>query len=158
VLALGRDRATLEKLASHYSNVQPVLLTGDSGADAATLQKLGPLDAYMDYTPNGAAGPVYLDAAIGALRFGGRVILSGFVFANLSIPYGLVVAKDLTIKGKLMYSRQEAKDFLKMVENGIFKMDHVSARKFPIDKYAEAAELANGKAPWDELVVVNNNK
>ncbi|KAG7691314.1 hypothetical protein KL951_005396 [Ogataea haglerorum] len=54
-----------------------------------------------------------------------------------------------------MYSRQEAKDFLKMVENGIFKMDHVSARKFPIDKYAEAAELANGKAPWDELVALD---
>ncbi|KAG7702105.1 hypothetical protein KL950_005403, partial [Ogataea haglerorum] len=51
VLALGRDKATLEKLASHYSNVQPVLLTGDKEADAATLQKLGPLDAYMDYTP-----------------------------------------------------------------------------------------------------------
>ncbi|KAG7763451.1 hypothetical protein KL931_005125 [Ogataea haglerorum] len=155
VLALGRDKATLEKLASHYSNVQPVLLTGDKEADAATLQKLGPLDAYMDYTPSGAAGPVYLDAAIGALRFGGRVILSGLVFANLSIPYGLVVAKDLTIKGKFMYSRQEAKDFLKMVENGIFKMDHVRVRKYPIDQYAEAADVANGKAPWDELVAAD---
>ncbi|KAG7887027.1 hypothetical protein KL936_004878 [Ogataea polymorpha] len=155
VLALGRDKAALEKLASNYKNVYPVVLTGDKEADTATLQEFGSLDVFMDFSPSGVPGPIYLDAALGALRLGGRIVLSGLVFGNVTIPYALIVANDLTVKGKFMYSRQEAKDFFKLVENGIFKLDHVSAKKFPIEKYSEAVDEAQGKGPWDHLIVVN---
>ncbi|ESX01752.1 hypothetical protein KL918_004719 [Ogataea parapolymorpha] len=155
VLALGRNKAALEAVASKFSNVHPVVLTGDKDADAATLQKFGPLDVFMDFTPSGLPGPIYLDTAIGAIKFGGRIILSGFVFGTVAIPYALLVSKDLTIKGKIMYSRQEAKDFIKMVENGIFKVDHVQVKKFSIEKYSEAADDASTKKLWDHQVVLS---
>ncbi|KAG7877618.1 hypothetical protein KL905_004796 [Ogataea polymorpha] len=155
VLALGRDKTALEKLASDYRNVHPVVLTGDKDADAASLHKFGSLDVFMDFSPTTASNPIFLDAAINSMSFGGRVILSGFIFGPLAVPYPLLVSKNLTIKGKIMYSRQEAKDFIKMVENGIFKVDHVQVKKFAIEKFAEAADEASTKKFWNHQVVLS---
>ncbi|KAG7806196.1 hypothetical protein KL921_004924 [Ogataea angusta] len=77
VLALGRNKAALEAVASKFTNAHPVVLTGDKDVDAATLQKHGPIDVFMDFSPGKLPGPIYLDAAIGAIKFGGRIVLSG---------------------------------------------------------------------------------
>lgn len=129
VIAMGRNATELARLqdrvATTYtagnSHVETVRITGNMEADAQSLREAArgaTVDAVLDFTPPQAAGSsTHLRSAIRALRRGGRVSLMGMTddFADRS-----VVANNLTLKGKVMYEREDMVLFFKLLEAGLF--------------------------------------
>lgn len=56
-------------------------------------------DVFFDISPPQAEGSTHLASAFRALRRGARVSLMGGVMGDLAVPYGIVMHKDITIKG-----------------------------------------------------------
>ncbi|KAH3685160.1 hypothetical protein WICPIJ_003867, partial [Wickerhamomyces pijperi] len=96
VLAVGRSESSVAPLAKKFKNVHAVALSGNQDEDVKALTKFGPLNAYMDFTPSNLSSAIYFKTALHALGFGGRVVLSGFIWSEVSIPYGLAVGKNLS--------------------------------------------------------------
>ncbi|KAK8090372.1 GroES-like protein [Apiospora hydei] len=129
VLAMGRNEAELARLRARVavtftagnSCVETVRITGDAEADAQALVAAAggaPVDAVLDLTPPQAAGnSTHLRGAMRALRRGGRVSLMG-----MTADFGdrAIAAKNLTLKGKVMYEREDLVQFVKMLEAGLF--------------------------------------
>lgn len=84
VIAVGRNISTLQRLAENIPRVHPVQLTGDVKIDVGLLTQFGPVDAFMDFTPNFLDTPVHLKTCISALRHYGRGVLMGFPRGDLS--------------------------------------------------------------------------
>ncbi|KAK7952732.1 quinone oxidoreductase [Apiospora aurea] len=103
VLAMCRSEAELARLrarvaatfAAGNNRVETVRVTGDAAAGNST----------------------HLRSAMRALRRGGRVSLMG-----MTADFGdcAVAAKNLTLKGKVMYEREDLVQFVKMLEAGLF--------------------------------------
>ena len=103
VIAVGRDRAKLEKLREKVGGgrVEVVPMTGDVEADAKTLKKWGEVDAFFDISPPEAAKSTHIKSGILALRKGGRISLMGGIREDVGVPHGRVVHWNLTLKGKV---------------------------------------------------------
>lgn len=52
---------------------------------------------------------------------------------DLTIPLNVVVQRDLQLKGKRMYSRQNIQDLIKMVEIGLLKLGGQKVDKFALE-------------------------
>ena len=59
----------------------------------------------------------------------------GGLNGELTIPVKAVVSRDLQIKGKWMYSRQDVKDLIKMVEIGLLKLGGQKVDKFALEDW-----------------------
>ncbi|KAK5167463.1 uncharacterized protein LTR77_007162 [Saxophila tyrrhenica] len=148
VIAMGRNEQGLARLREHVRSrtpnavVETVQTTGDEGKDAEALQAVGPIDAILDLTPPAAAKSPHLKSAATALRKGGRMSLMGF--GDFSISGWKVISDDITMKGKLMYSREDMVQFVKMLENGAFPKgaDLVDVKTFALEEWKEAFDAA----------------
>ncbi|CAO2647479.1 Nn.00g084010.m01.CDS01 [Neocucurbitaria sp. VM-36] len=124
VIATGRNEEKLAELKKHVlknspnAQIETMQITGDEAADTATLQSFGTIDAVLDFTPPQASKSSHLRSATSALRRNGRVSLMGFSEQPVA-PWNFV-AKNITIKGKLMYEREDILQFVKMMERGLF--------------------------------------
>ena len=123
VIAMGRNLDALKKLTTLGERVEIVQTTGDVEADAKTLQKFGEIDACLDLSPPAVTNPTYLKSAILSLRRGGRVSLMGGGSRDLSVPYAVVMYRDLRLQGKYMYTREDIGALIKLVEVGLMKLD-----------------------------------
>ncbi|KAK8129515.1 GroES-like protein [Apiospora kogelbergensis] len=96
VIAMGRNATELARL---QDRVATTYTAGNSHVETA------------------AGSSTHLRSAIRALRRGGRVSLMGMTddFADRS-----VVANNLTLKGKVMYEREDMVLFFKLLEAGLF--------------------------------------
>jgi threonine dehydrogenase-like Zn-dependent dehydrogenase len=148
VIAMGRNESELERLkaqvlkSSSPGDIETVKMTRDEAADTATLQSFGTIDAVLDLSPPQACKSTHLRSATTALRHKGRVSMMGFN----DIPYvpWTFVAKDITIKGKLMYEREDIVQFVKMLERGRFPRGAglVETRTFRLEEWKEAFDVA----------------
>ncbi|KAK4546964.1 hypothetical protein LTR36_001696 [Oleoguttula mirabilis] len=151
VIAMGRNEQELERLQEHvhkgtpWACVETVKITGDEAIDTASLKAYGPVDAILDFTPPVAAKSTHLKSAVAALRYEGRVSLMGFV--DFSVSDMKIVGSNITLKGKLMYSREDMLQFVKMLEMGLLPKgkDLVDTRTFRLDEWEEAFDAA---AQW----------
>ncbi|KAK5124630.1 hypothetical protein LTR85_001343 [Meristemomyces frigidus] len=151
VIAMGRNETELARLQEHvrkgtpWASVETVRITGDEAKDTAVLQAYGPVDAVLDFTPPAAAKSTHLKSAVAALRYEGRVSLMGFV--DFSVSDMKVVGSNITLKGKLMYSREDTLQFVKMLERGVFPrgQDFVDTKTFGLDDWKQAFDAA---AEW----------
>ena len=100
VIAMGRNASVLSQLASTHERVETVAITGDTLADYEELKKFGVIDAYFDISPPAAAESTHFKSAMWALRHGGRVSLMGGLNGDLAIPHGVVMHRDLSLRGK----------------------------------------------------------
>ncbi|KAI1084180.1 GroES-like protein [Whalleya microplaca] len=146
VIAMGRNEEELTRLKTHVlkglpnASIETVKMTGDEETDAGALQAFGTIDAVLDFTPPQASKSSHVRSAIRALRRGGRVSLMGYN-ENPMVP--TVMGKNISLKGKLMYEREDIVQFVKMVERGLFPRD----RNFVDTK---AFQLEQWKAGFDE--------
>ena len=103
VIAMGRDRAKLEKLREKVGGgrVEVVPMTGDVEADAKSLKTWGEVDAFFDISPPEAAKSTHMKSGILALRKGGRVSLMGGIREDVGVPHGRIMHWNLTLKGKV---------------------------------------------------------
>ena len=122
VIAMGRNQsilAELKSLAPH--RIETVKISGDEETDLEELTKLGPIDVFQDLTPNKAQNVSHVRAGIKAVRFGGRISLGGGI-RDFNLPYNIVLARRLTLKGTLMYTREQAHELVKMIETGVLQL------------------------------------
>jgi threonine dehydrogenase-like Zn-dependent dehydrogenase len=123
VIAGGRNKEKLAALkdcvlaTSPNAQIETIVWTGNEAGDTATLEHLGPIDAILDLTPPQASRSLHLRSATSALRRNGRVSMMGFVEQPV-VPWTLV-GKNISIKGKLMYEREDILLLTKMLENGM---------------------------------------
>ncbi|KAI1105117.1 putative quinone oxidoreductase [Jackrogersella minutella] len=147
VIAMGRNEKELARLkalvlrGSPDANIETVKMTGDEMADAAALKAFGTIDAVLDFTPPHASKSPHVKSAIWALRRGGRVSLMGW---NEAIMVPPVVGKDITLKGRLMYEREDIVQFIKMFERGLFPKGDgfVDTKVFRLEDWKEALDEA----------------
>lgn len=148
VIATGRSAEKLgalkERVLASSSNarIQTVVWSGDEEGDTATLKKFGVIDAVLDLTPPQASKSAHLRSATSALRRNGRVSMMGFVERSV-VPWTLV-GRNITLKGKLMYEREDIKMFVKMLESGLFPRgkEFVDTKVFELEEWEKAFDVA----------------
>ncbi|KAF7885440.1 uncharacterized protein EAF02_003949 [Botrytis sinoallii] len=122
VIAVSRNLSKLQKLAAANQRVEIVQTTGNYEEDLARIEPLGPVDAYLDLSPQEANGSSYIRACLMSLRDYGRASLMGVTSNDIDIPYMMAVMKNLTIRGQYMYEREDVKGLIKLVESGLLKL------------------------------------
>ena len=161
VIAMGRNEDELTRLKAHVldgtpgASIEMVKITGDEDKDAAALQKFGTIDAVLDLSPPAASKSPHLNSAIVALRRRGRISLMGG-FHDGPIPSFQLIAKDITVKGKFMYEREDMHQLLKMLERGLFPKaaDLVKVKSFSLDHWKAALDTAAEYTGIGRFVVI----
>jgi D-arabinose 1-dehydrogenase-like Zn-dependent alcohol dehydrogenase len=149
VIAMGRNLQELARLKAHVikgtpgASIETVAITGDEAADAPALQSFGTIDAVLDLSPPSAGKSTHLDSAIAALRRKGRISLMGG-FHDGPVPSFPLIAKDITIKAKFMYERDDVRRFVQMMERGLLPHGRnlVTVKSFALDQWREALDVA----------------
>lgn len=148
VIAMGRDEGKLARLrekvleGSPRASIETVQITGDEIADAASLAQFGTIDAVIDLTPPEATKSTHLRSAVHAIRKNGRISLMGSN-DNAMIPW-VVLSKNISFKGKLMYERDDMLMFVKMLERGLFPRgkDFVETKEFELEDWNACFDAA----------------
>ncbi|KAF2798587.1 GroES-like protein [Melanomma pulvis-pyrius CBS 109.77] len=148
VIAMGRDEKKLAKLKEYVlsgspnAQIETMKTTGDEAEDLATLQAFGIIDAVLDFTPPQGSKSSHLRSATSALRRNGRVSLMGF--AEQPVVPWTFVSNNITIKGKLMYEREDMIQFVKMLERGLFPKGKafVDTKSFPLEDWKAGLDTA----------------
>ncbi|GAA2559458.1 zinc-binding dehydrogenase [Winogradskya consettensis] len=138
VTAVGRNKAALDRLAELGPRVRTHRLTGDRAADAAGI---GPVDVALDTlgaTPTADATM----AAYDSLRRGGTLVLVGGVRQDLTIPYGDLMHRRLTLRGSWMSDNQTVTTVWNMIRSGLLDLAAVELLTVALDDPATALDLA----------------
>lgn len=124
------------------ASIETVEMSGNEDTDTSALQAFGTIDAILDLTPPDAAMSTHLMSALAALRRGGRCSAMGF--SKQPIVGWNFVGKNITLKGKLMYERDDMVLFMKMLERGLFPtgQDFVKANSFKLSDWKNAFDIA----------------
>ncbi|KIX04170.1 uncharacterized protein Z518_07724 [Rhinocladiella mackenziei CBS 650.93] len=159
VIICGRKKDVLEKMKSTLTPVYPqanintVPLSGVVETDMATLQQLGPIDKFLDFSPAAAATSTHIISCLMALRKGGRACFQGGITGPVQIPYPVVMFNDLKICGKFMYEREGVRKIISLVESGRLKFEIPDMRVFELEKWEDGFKAAEERGGWRELVV-----
>jgi threonine dehydrogenase-like Zn-dependent dehydrogenase len=148
VIAGGRNEGKLAVLKDHVlanspnAQIETIVWTGNEADDTAALKGLGTIDAILDLTPPQASKSLHLRSATSALRRNGRVSMMGFVEQPV-VPWTLV-GKNISIKGKLMYEREDILLLIKMLENGMFPGGKalVDTKVYALEEWEEGFDMA----------------
>ena len=159
VVAMGRNENELARLKEHVTKgtpgaaIETVKITGDEQAETAALQACGTIDAVLDISPPAAAKSTHLKSAIRALRQNGRCSLMGS-FGDIISDFK-VVSSNITLKGKMMYEREDILQFVKMLEKGLFPRgtELVNTKAFKLEDWKEALDAAAGHMGIGKAVV-----
>jgi len=81
-------------------------------------------------------------------------LMGGMMGNDLKIPIGVVVHRDLVIRGKWMYSRQNVYDLIKMIEVGVLNLGGLKVEKFGLEEWEKGFDAAAGYVGGDELAVI----
>jgi threonine dehydrogenase-like Zn-dependent dehydrogenase len=152
VIVMGRNLDALNRIAarSHERRIEVVQVTGDVQADADALRRFDPIDACFEISPAAAAKSTHLKSNILALRHGGRVSLMGGIHEDVPLPLSVIKLKNLQLKGRWMYTRDDVKELIKMVETGVLKLgESAGARvvgKFALEDWDDAFTVAADQA------------
>ncbi|EXJ54002.1 hypothetical protein A1O7_09339 [Cladophialophora yegresii CBS 114405] len=132
VVICGRRLEALERMEAvlqpAYSacGIKVVQLKGHVEEDAAAIRACGRpgggIDAYIDFSPAGAAASTHIASCILALRKGGKACFMGGITQMVQIPYAAVMFRDLVIRGKFMYEREGVKRLIGLLESGRLKL------------------------------------
>ncbi len=164
VIAMGRNEEALARLKKYdrLDRVKPVRITGDVQTDAEAIRAATPFgagaDVYLDFAPGQAAESTHFTSCLSSLKGGGRAVFMGGVFSDISINYGMVMIKMLTIAGHFMYTRQHVQDFVKLVGSGLFDLNPIKIHEFAFDKVKEGLEKGKTFERLPDLCVLTPNK
>lgn len=148
VIAMGRNLKALERLKTLTgagNRIRIVQNTGDVEADAQELIKDGPADVFLDISPGKAVKSRHFTSCIQALRRGGRVSLMG-AHQALTLPTQTIMLYDLTVKGKWMYTKEDIRIMIQLVEIGYLKLGDAGGIKtisaWPLEQFDAAFDAA----------------
>ncbi|MBV9703027.1 MAG: zinc-binding alcohol dehydrogenase family protein [Methylobacteriaceae bacterium] len=144
VIAAGRDRTALSALVEAAGpRAVPVALTGDAAADAAALREAagGVVDMALDIVGR-AESAASTDAALHALRRGGRLVLMGSVTQPLALSVGEMLANDWHVMGCFMYPKDALARLAAMSAAGVLDLGKVNVRSFALADFEAALKAA----------------
>jgi threonine dehydrogenase-like Zn-dependent dehydrogenase len=138
VTAVGRNEKALDRLAGLGPRVRVHRLTGDRTTDAAGI---GPVDIALDAlgaTPTADATM----AAYDSLRVRGTLVVIGGVRQDLTIPYGDLMHRRLTLRGSWMSDEATVTTVWSLVRAGLLDLSAVELLTVGLDDPAAALDLA----------------
>ncbi|MGC4820881.1 zinc-binding dehydrogenase [Micromonospora sp. DT63] len=138
VTAVGRNKESLDRLAELSPRVRTHRLTGDRATDAAGI---GPVDVALDTlgaTPT--ADPTM--AAYDSLRGRGSLVLIGGVRQDLTIAYGDLMRRRLTLRGSWMSDDETVTTVWNLVRSGLLDLSAIELLTVGLDDPATALDLA----------------
>jgi len=147
IVITGRKQSVLESIASKAgSRVVPVVLTGDTQADAQAIRTACDGGANMAFDMVGnAKDPSSTLAALFSLLPGGRLVIMGSMGVDLPIPYTYVMLNSWSILGNFMYPKDATRKMLELIKSGQLPLDVIKPVTFPmadLDKAMDAAAIA----------------
>lgn len=146
VIAMGRNLEALKKVAARSDRVEIVPTTGDVQTDAEALRKFGLADAFFDISPPEAAKSTHIKSAILALRHSGRASLMGGIGGDISLPYAVIMHRNLQLRGKWMYERKDIAALVTMIKVGVLRLGESAgvkvAGKFALEEWDSAFTAA----------------
>jgi alcohol dehydrogenase len=156
VIATGRNREVLDRLARHFgSRVRTVAMAVDEESDRARILEAapGPIDCVLDLLPP-AASATQARAALKTVRPFGRVVLMGGVREDLALPYSWLMRDCITMRGQWMYSRASIGRLVALVRAGVLPLDASHITSFRLEQVNEAIARASAPAaPFDATVL-----
>jgi threonine dehydrogenase-like Zn-dependent dehydrogenase len=158
VIAAARNVDKLRELTAKHERIELVKLTGDVDEDSQALQKFGEVDAYLDFSPPAASKSTHILACLSALKMNAKASLMGGIRDLVSIPYSLIMYKNLQLRGKFMYGRGEVFQLVKMVESGLLQLGSGAGLKvigpYGLKDWDEAFTQAEKNSAWGMQVVI----
>ncbi|KAF2251747.1 GroES-like protein [Trematosphaeria pertusa] len=161
VIAMGRTESKLKALVDTFgARVKTVKITENVEHDSKALTEAagGPIDAVLEISPSEAAKSTLIKSCINALKRRGRVSFMGGIHEDVPIPIFLVMQKDLVLKGKWMYGRDEILALIKLVEAGMLKIGEKGGiglkGEYGFVEWEEALDVAFENSRWDAFVVM----
>jgi threonine dehydrogenase-like Zn-dependent dehydrogenase len=170
VIACGRNQGRLDALVQAMGSptaLKTALLTSDIEKETAALAALAGragADVYIDFSPPDAGeGAIpHLVAGMGALRSRGTAVLMGGIRGMVSIPYGLVMFKNLNVRGRFMYDRSQLQNVISLAEKGRLKLGKAVGKQvvglFHMDKFVEAMEEAEKNPGYANITILKPNE
>lgn len=162
VIAMGRNEAVLGELRNLApGRVETVKLSGSWQTDHAEIAKFGPVDVFLDLTPQTATNTDHIRAGLLSLRYGGRVSLMSGV-SEVAIPPAFLQAMGVTIRATMMCTWKQEEDLVKLVQTGVLKLGEKAGLKiqgaFKMEEFVEAFELAGKESRAGRCVVFTPNE
>ncbi|KAI8631193.1 alcohol dehydrogenase GroES domain-containing protein [Xylariaceae sp. FL1651] len=147
VIAMGRNEEILSELKDLApGRVETVKISGSFEEDAAALAKFGKADVFLDFTPPVASNTDHIKAGILSLRARGRVSLMGGI-SEFTIPYLFIQSQNITLRGTHMYTSEQARDLIRLIETGTLKLGEKAGLKtkgvFKMEDGVEAMKVAS---------------
>ncbi|KAL1967708.1 hypothetical protein VTN77DRAFT_2965 [Rasamsonia byssochlamydoides] len=151
VVGVGRRIEALKAVQARYpaGKVSVVAITGNKTADAAALRAATPrggagADCYLDLSPpmDPALASSHIQSAIAALKVGGRAVLMGGIADKVSLPYGELMFRNITVRGNFMYGQDAPAKLIRMIESGNLSLGHLDAEEFRFEEYEKAIDAA----------------
>ncbi|GAA3599747.1 hypothetical protein GCM10022223_14050 [Kineosporia mesophila] len=153
VVAVGRDRVALERLAGLDPRVTVVALGGDRVQDAAAVRAAGEPDLVLDTLgATDSAEPTL--TGFDSLRPGGTLVLVGGVRHDLALPYGHLMRRRLSVRGSWMARPETVSGVWRLVRSGTVDLDQVTVRTVGLHDPAAALKLAADTGGLDFVVLL----
>ena len=138
VTAVGRNPKALARLAELDPRVRTHQLTGDRATDAAAI---GPVDVALDTLGATPTADATL-AAYDSLQTRGTLVLVGGVRQDLTIAYGDLMHRRLTLRGSWMSDDETVTTVWNLVRSGQLDLSAVELLTVGLDDPAAALDLA----------------
>lgn len=161
VVAAGRNEEALKRLYNFpgaEDRLSTVRLEQDVEKDTQSLMAAtggAGAHVFIDLSPGAVSGPstaTHITAGITCLRRNGEAILMGGVTSDISLPYRLIMFKNITVRGRFMYEHEQIKRFIRMIENGnlvLGKRVGLTAKAvFRLEDVERALVEAEGATGW----------
>lgn len=127
VIAMGRNQEKLARLQENSAKLFPadrlltVPIVGNVMEELVAIQKAAGsrgVDVFFDISPPQASKSTHFKAAMLSLKRLGRVSIMGGQQEDVPVPLGLVMHRGLRLQGTWMYTPEQMRAFIKMVEVG----------------------------------------
>ena len=79
-----------------------------------------------------------LTEAVAAIGKGGTIIVVGVFGTKPPVDVGLIQDRELTLRGTLMYRREDYEEAVRLIAAGHVVTDPLESKHFPLDDYADA--------------------
>jgi alcohol dehydrogenase len=150
VTAAGRNPEALDRLAGLDPRVRVHRLTGDRATDAAGI---GPVDVALDTLGATPTADATL-AAYDSLRVRGTLVLVGGVRQDLTIPYGDLMHRRLTLRGSWMSDAETITTVWHLVRSEVLDLTAAEPLTVGLDDPAAALDLAERTTGLDFVALV----
>ncbi|KAF7563576.1 hypothetical protein G7046_g513 [Stylonectria norvegica] len=163
VIAASRSAKGLAKVKSTFPSVKTVEVTGTVESDIAAINAAAggrPVDAFLDFSPPAATGSSIVSACMMAVKPYGRIcLMGGRGDTSIPIPWGLLLYRNLTIKGGFMYERDDIFGVIRLLETGRLKLGKENgfeiAGAFPLEEWEKCADTAVEHTGFGSGAVLN---